>query len=216
LLDAVRAFNQAASDLRGGWQPQLPLELAFLESVAAQQGQPPSETAPQPAGQIATPPPEEPPSAPQGIEARPEPAPKPRAKRATREPPPPPAPPPDTPGLALADVHARWGEVLSASRARAPQAQALLRSSQLARVEGDVVVLRVESDVLQNMLERSSNREDIEAALQQVFGCHLLIRCEIGQPSEIDDLLAGDEVIARAVNELGGEVADIRPEDEDE
>jgi DNA polymerase-3 subunit gamma/tau len=217
LLDTVRAFNQAASDLRGGWQPQLPLELAFLESVTAQHGQPP-EAAPQPAAQVATPPPQAPPSVPQGVEARPEsePTPKPKAKRATREPPSPPAPPPDAPGLALADVHARWGEVLSASRARAPQAQALLRSSQLAGLDGDVVVLRVESDVLQNMLESSSNREDIEAALQQVFGCHLLIRCEIGQPSEIDDLIAGDEVIARAVNELGGEVADIRPEDEHE
>jgi DNA polymerase-3 subunit gamma/tau len=216
LLDTVRAFNQAASDLRGGWQPQLPLELAFLESVTAQQGQPSPGAAPQPAAQVATPAPEEPPSAPQGVEARPEPVSKPKAKRATREPPPPSAPPPDAPGLTLADVHAHWGEVLSASRARAPQAQALLRSSQLARVEGNVVVLRVESDVLQNMLEGGSNREDIEIALQQVFGCHLLIRCEIGQPSEIDDLIASDEVIARAVNELGGEVADIRPEDEHE
>ncbi len=33
LTRAIKLFNQAASDLRGGWQPQLPLELALIESL---------------------------------------------------------------------------------------------------------------------------------------------------------------------------------------
>src|SRR5512143_61065 len=36
LISAVKMFNQAALDLRGGWQPQLPLELALIESLQHQ------------------------------------------------------------------------------------------------------------------------------------------------------------------------------------
>ncbi|MFP4323227.1 MAG: DNA polymerase III subunit gamma/tau, partial [Anaerolineales bacterium] len=43
LLRSVRHFNQAVQDLRGGWQPQLPLELALIESSQA------THDAPQPA-----------------------------------------------------------------------------------------------------------------------------------------------------------------------
>ena len=35
LTRAIKLFNQAALDLRGGWQPQLPLELALVEVFAA-------------------------------------------------------------------------------------------------------------------------------------------------------------------------------------
>lgn len=34
LLRVIRAFNTAANDARGGWQPQLPLELAAVECAA--------------------------------------------------------------------------------------------------------------------------------------------------------------------------------------
>ena len=34
LLRAIRAFNTAANDSRGGWQPQFPLELAVVECTA--------------------------------------------------------------------------------------------------------------------------------------------------------------------------------------
>jgi DNA polymerase-3 subunit gamma/tau len=40
LLHAIRAFNTAANDARGGWQPQLPLELAVVECTS-----PPAEAA---------------------------------------------------------------------------------------------------------------------------------------------------------------------------
>ncbi len=33
LIRAVRAFNSAISESKGGWQPQLPLELALIEST---------------------------------------------------------------------------------------------------------------------------------------------------------------------------------------
>ncbi|NDJ61113.1 MAG: DNA polymerase III subunit gamma/tau [Chloroflexi bacterium] len=35
LVTAIRAFNEAVNDYKGGWQPQLALELALIESVRA-------------------------------------------------------------------------------------------------------------------------------------------------------------------------------------
>src|SRR5512136_19621 len=47
LTRAIKLFNQAALDLRGGWQPQLPLELALVEAL--QQPAAPTGSAPVPA-----------------------------------------------------------------------------------------------------------------------------------------------------------------------
>lgn len=44
LLRAIRAFNAAANETRTGWQPQLPLELAIIETLA----EPETETTPAP------------------------------------------------------------------------------------------------------------------------------------------------------------------------
>ena len=35
LLRIIRAFNSAAVDTRGSWQPSLPLEMAFIEALEA-------------------------------------------------------------------------------------------------------------------------------------------------------------------------------------
>src|SRR5262249_38062189 len=38
LIQAIRKFNRAATDSSSGWQPQLPLELALIESIDALYG----------------------------------------------------------------------------------------------------------------------------------------------------------------------------------
>ena len=87
LLAAIRAFNAAVQDWQGGWQPQLPLELAFVESARPV------------------------------AEDEPEPAPRPRAAALTQddlpppvEPAPPPAPasPAEAAQVDLAEVLSQW------------------------------------------------------------------------------------------------------------
>jgi DNA polymerase-3 subunit gamma/tau len=52
LIDAVKRFNEAATTQSGSWQPQLPLEMAFIEMLPAVPGQmrmaPPIESKPAP------------------------------------------------------------------------------------------------------------------------------------------------------------------------
>jgi DNA polymerase-3 subunit gamma/tau len=90
LLRAIRAFNSALSEVRSGWQPQLPLELALIESTRPL----PVESAPV--------------------------APQPPAQRPTKPIPPPDSVPetpevaePKTSGLTLARVRSVWEGVVA-------------------------------------------------------------------------------------------------------
>jgi len=46
LARAVRLFNQAAAEAKGGWQPQLPLEMAFIEAALPPETQGPNPRTP--------------------------------------------------------------------------------------------------------------------------------------------------------------------------
>ncbi len=201
LLGALRAFNEASSDARSGWQPQLPLEIAFVESVEA----------------LGTAPAEAPPQA-----AAPSPAAAPQAA---------PPPQPEQPGeeaagnaasaIQLADVHQRWREVIGAARQMDLAVEALLKSGNLVGVEGNVVVFQVPSDILRNKIESDQNQTIIEAALQQVFGRPLHLRCRVQaaqaeqKSGRAEDLLTQDSLTSFAVHELGGSITAIEDDEEE-
>ena len=209
LLAALEAFNAATTDMRGGWQPQLPLEMALLTSVEALYS-----SAEEAQAAPAVPPSASMPSAPS----------------------PPPAPSerlPDERGttsesaanapLTLADIHARWQEVLQAARQVDPSGmiQALLRSGRLHTVQGNVIILQMSGEVLCDKIEAENNRQMIEAALWRVFHQPLTVRCRVPtssaddrQSGEVDRLLAEDSLASYAVNELGGHIKDIRDTEE--
>ncbi len=206
LLAALEAFNTAATDARGGWQPQLPLEIALLNSAEALYST--ADETP-----VATPPP------PPAVPARP----------AARSEPPPaqePSPlPPETASasLTLADIHARWQEVLQVARQVDPSGmiQALLRSGRLQAVLGNVIVMQMSGDVLCDKIESEENRQMIEATLQRVFNQPLTVRCRVPagsrgnqQSSEVDRLLAEDSLASYAINELGGHIREIKDTEE--
>src|SRR5207245_2777834 len=125
LLVAINAFNDAASDRGGGWQPQLPLELAFLESLEALY---PSA---QEAAVASTPPPAATP-APRPVRA-PQPAGLPLAEPPVEEAPPEPL---AAPVISLGDVQARWADVTTLSRQRDFGVEALLKTGRLFAIDG--------------------------------------------------------------------------------
>lgn len=209
LLAALEAFNAATTDVRSGWQPQLPLEMALLTSVEAlyssaedARGTPP---APPPASGPSVPPP------------APAPSEQPLDKGSAI---------PEAPAgasLTLADIHARWQEVLQAARQVDPSGviQALLRSGRLHAIQGNVLFLQMPGDLLCDKIEAEKNRQMIEAALWRVFNQPLTVRCRVPagsmddrQSGEIDRLLAEDSLASYAVNELGGHVKDIKDTEE--
>jgi DNA polymerase-3 subunit gamma/tau len=203
LLSALEAFNEAAlADWRWGWQPQLPLEMAFLKSVEALHGVPQGALVVEPHSTTTV-------AASQPSQAPP----------AFEVPPPEPAAP-DAPSLA--EVHSQWERIHTLARQKDPALQALLLSSAPYKVEGHTVVLEAVGDFVREKIEKDENRRIIEAILQQVFKQPLKIRCQTqiqrgsGQPSpKANDLLATDEVASFMVNELGGKIKHIEGNEEE-
>jgi DNA polymerase-3 subunit gamma/tau len=194
LLAAIRAFNNAVQEWQGGWQPQLPLELAFLESIKPV------------------------------IEEEPEPAPRPRGPVRTQDDLPAPvepkkssAPPPIPSGgsIQLSDVKAHWTRVQKIARGHNPSLPALLDHVTPREVRANKLTLGVPQPVFKQKLE--DKRPALEAALAEVLGVqlqvHIVVVTESGvQDQGLDERLAGDDVLAYGVQELGGEITDMDEE----
>jgi DNA polymerase-3 subunit gamma/tau len=204
LITAINAFNDAAADKSGGWQPQLPLELALLHSIEALFASAPQEEA---VVRAAAPPPPAP---------RPQVAPSSAPRRGVPSAPAPTEAPaeaaPDAPSLA--EIQSRWADVLTAARQADTTGalHALLANSdgRLYAVEGYTVVFQMPSNILRNKIETNDNRAVIENALQQVFGLALKFTCRVsaggGSQAEMDQTVSNDSLASFAVNELGATV----------
>ena len=166
LLQATRRFNKAVKDFKSSAGealiPQLPLELAFIESIAG-------EAQPAPAAQMMT------------ASASPvyTTAPKPSPAAAPK----PPAPAAPRPALStaqapvqitadgkvtLAVVQTAWRDILIAVKKRSSMAEALLRSGSLVGVQGNQVRMSFPSQLLKERADKVKPK--IIEALDSVLG----------------------------------------------
>ncbi|MFN2285412.1 MAG: DNA polymerase III subunit gamma/tau [Anaerolineae bacterium] len=207
LVQAVQLFSEVASERRVGWQPQLPLELAFVEATLPPTATPPS--APATTAAAATTPPEA-----HSASASPGTAPSPARTHTRRRAPsrpmtvtPPPArastseeqssPPqgrtsggvaPETIDEALsAAINDRWREVVG--QVRPVNLGAFLRDAQPVGVDADgFLVLGFQHTLHRNNVDKESNRSIVETHLSQVFRQRIFVRCVLEkewQPSTV-------------------------------
>ena len=212
LVAAVRLFSQVAQERHAGWQPQLPLELAFVEATL-----PPTAPAP-----------------PTDDGSRVQPAQPPRSDTAARNVTPAPAASPATatfppktdqktprPSADLvAAMTGRWREVSQEMKAGNLALSALLNDARPLDIDGEgCVVLGFKHSFHRNKVDVEANRQAVEDLLSRMFRQPLRVRCVLTKewtpspqsaptpppkpPAPPDDPLAGDEVIQRAVQELG-------------
>ena len=228
LLRAMRAFNAAANDVKGGWQPQLPLELAVVECtspVEAELPAPPVAASASPAATAAleTPAPQRaaprrpetpeavPPPRSEPAPALPQPARRPAARAPQREPQPGPAgPAPTSGGQSVADLKAEWNRLLKALREEDKPTEALLRSCSLVGLDGNL--LRVSaSDFIYNRMESDADtRAKVDAMVSQVFGPDVVVRYEVAGKRGVGrrkDDIPQDGLVATAID-LGGEIVE--------
>ncbi|MGF1504519.1 MAG: DNA polymerase III subunit gamma/tau [Anaerolineae bacterium] len=200
LLAALRAFSEAADQAAGGWQPQLPLEMAFIESVealheaqveaAAPAQRPAAQAAPQPAQAEAPRSPEPPPPA-------------------VAEPEPQPAGAP-----ALSDVVKKWDVIREAIKRADLRASALLTDAAPLRIEGRRLILSVPSDFHRGKIETEETRQIIRDVIVRITGFEFAISCQVSAQGGGSNPAADDSLVNYVVNELGGKV--IRIEDTEE
>lgn len=169
LVRAIRLFNRAATDAKGSWQPQLPLEVAFVEALLPPEAE--SGTTPRP-------------SAPRQV------------RSATPQPAHTPSRPAPSPVVREAEVGYRsspvtaerlqecWPEFLNALRPRNLSLEALMRSCRPLAVEGDVVVLGFDYDFHRGKVEEERNKRDVEDTLSSLLGWNCRIRCVLRQKGQ--------------------------------
>lgn len=242
LLEALRAFGQAAVSSRESWQPALRLELALVESLHPEQPSAGSRAhqAPSPEGRgpgRSMPPSEadraqlpaqvEHPSSPDQVARGPATE---EASHAISVAPASPdiatagdgqarAAAPQPPGeITLQGILERWDDLLQAAQRRDVRIQALLADCRPLGLEDGRLVLGFRSELRREKIEKRHNLSTLAAALQDVFGQELGIRCVLmqdwrAQPGSSQAALTLEEggMVATALRDLGAQVVTVEP-----
>jgi DNA polymerase-3 subunit gamma/tau len=230
VLRMMKAFNTAAVDTRGGWQPSLSLELAVaevLEALAgtdvtqqeekpaitkAAAGVPPGQpgpekkTVPGASGQkTGSEEPAKPVKESQGQEK----APKTEAKSgfapSEAE-----APKAGTATANLAEVIKAWRDIRSVVKPDHPSIEALLNSCKPLDVRGNVLILGFQSNKVRELFDIPDRIAIARKAIVEVLGVDLTIKCVItnarGQlPPDVNP----DGMVAAAIQN-GGKIVDVQ------
>jgi DNA polymerase-3 subunit gamma/tau len=213
-LYAIKRFSAAIDGLKGGFQPQLPLELALIESIQGEVAAPPAQlvapaaTLPTPMpATVATPPPTTPVAA--GATAKPA-APPPAAER--------PSEPPPLDVEALHRLRARLNEFKATVRQRCGiKVQAALNSVRDIAVGGGSVAFAFgENHFARDMVARPENLEAVSTILAQILGRPVTVECQLGEQAKLSQKVmvtttlptngGPDPLVQFAVTELSAEV----------
>ena len=230
LARAVRLFNQAAAEAKGGWQPQLPLEMAFIEAALPPESEsagprtPPTQdtmrssspvhrAASSPAKTRSTPVRSAPPAPPQ-------------PSNTIQEPGPAYSNPPSGDGsLSPEGLRTQWPEFLNALRPRNLSLEALMRSCEPVAVEGDVVLLGFTHNFHRSKVEEQHNKQLVEDILSSLVGQRCSVRCVLAgqeraapapqrvqaepperEPDRSAEQIIKDPVVRAAIEDLGAQI----------
>jgi DNA polymerase-3 subunit gamma/tau len=211
LVRTIKAFNEAALDVKGSTQPQLPLELAFVEALLFEE--PDSRTnGAKPATETSRPP---------AITER---------ERTAA----PTDPPPDTPTKLLSPKSAphlnregslqgleglrgAWSEVVAGIKRSSRNIAAIVISCPPVALDGNLVTLGAPSRFHREKLESDQAKRLVEQVVSELLGDQYRIRCATAAETpaagtaETDlDTLTDDPVIRKAVVDLGAEIGTIQ------
>ena len=217
-LGAIKRISQAMAELKGEYQPQLPLELALVELLQPPQPQPQAAVQEQPQPQTA--------SSHKTAQAVPAPS---RARQPAQSGAQSGTEPAAGTGTiealnadALRLLRQRWGEFLTTVRSRCgPKQQASLRSIKDLAIGADSVAMAFgDNTFAQGVISEAATREAVAAILGEFLGQKVSLSCQSGDKANLsaaagpvleDEQAAGiDPLIEYAVAELGAEVNDSR------
>ncbi len=185
---AIRAFNEAVISGRGGWHPQLALELALVESLQAPEvvyavaGAPVSAIASAPTEPLT---------------------------QASRD---------QSAVVSAAEINQKWQQVLQRMYKYSKTAPEVMRYFRAYRVEGNIVALGTDNDMYYNRIQpHPDKRRVIEQALADIFKTRLSVQiikvstqdlASIGAPISVEE--ARDPLLAVGI-ELGAQIERIEP-----
>ena len=207
VLRMMKSFNNAATDLRGGWQPSLSLELALAEVLDA-----PNESAPFPVAARQT----KPQSFGSRTESQPQaesvalPAPVPQAQVSGTEGAVESSHPTANPAFSSGDVIKAWKQLSASLPKTQANLSALLNSVRMIDVQGKTLILGLASDVLVSKIDKPDQIEAIRKLIKDEFGVDVKVRCTVtNAKGKIPANVAQDGMVATAIQH-GGEIVDMQ------
>jgi DNA polymerase-3 subunit gamma/tau len=225
VLRMMKAFNIAATDLRGGWQPSLSLELALAEvldapnEVSSSPGTP-YQVKPQPvtASQTESKPKAEPDTLPKEHRDDPGTARDLLSKSGrdmsgasatgqdeTQAP-----HPVEKPTLDAGDVIKVWKHLSSSLPKTQANLSALLNSVRMIDMQGKTLILGLASDVLVSKIDKPDQIEVIRKLIKEEFGVDVNVRCVVTTAKgKIPPNIPQDGMVATALQH-GGEIVDMQ------
>jgi DNA polymerase-3 subunit gamma/tau len=210
-LWAIRRFSEAMSELKGGFQPQLPLELALVEVIEGDQQKAAAPEHTQTLSQPAAPTP--PPVQKRAAQPASRAAKSPVAERKETTP---------LDAEATQRLRENWEGFLNTVRERCgPKEQASLRSIRDLAIGGDSVAMAFGNNSFTlGVISEARTKDAISAILAEVLGQQVTIICHSGDKATIpttagravEEKSTGgpDPLLEYAVSELGAEVSDGR------
>jgi DNA polymerase-3 subunit gamma/tau len=205
LVRVVRAFNDAINNTKGGWQPQLSLELALVESVYSAH-----EIAEIPASAAAVGLTES------GTRRGQQPS---AVDDKSQDDPEPEASPPGTPPLIEAGViNAQWDTVLAALLRYNPTAPGVMREYHVHHVDGNAVFLATNNAIYYDRINPFPEKKRlIERALRDVFRQPLRVQIILidgaGGIQAGEDAEAENDPLMNEINATGGKARRIQKSD---
>ena len=200
VLWMMKSFNNAAVDMRGGWQPSLALELALAEALEI------------PAEYTALIPPSG-----SGKDSTTTPAkaanPKGTSRVATASPS---IKSETTSGgstdavVNLAEINKAWKDIHAVIKPAHPAVEALLNSCKPMEVRGDELILGFQSDTVRGLMDKPENLEVTQKAVADVLGVDLKIKCAVtNAKGKLPPHVSADGMVATALDH-GGEIVDVQ------
>jgi DNA polymerase-3 subunit gamma/tau len=184
LVEVIRIFNEAAGNIRGNWQPSLPLELAFVESISDQESSP-----------VTNPPPQAKRPAPVETKRSNPPVEKAKAKPTSASP--------------KLDKD-KWEQILEIVKKESVITNGLLNSCRTREFHNRVLTLGYSSDVLRDRMVEECHHALVEKAVEKVYGSGARVECVVnaGGRTQLPPEMDSTGMIATGLR-LGGEVVDI-------
>lgn len=194
VLRMMKAFNAAAVDARGGWQPSLSLELALAEvlerpseapAVKSSSGSPKDLKA---ASRKAT-----------GAGAAKEASKTDSAKASGKE-----------AVVDLGEILKAWKDIRAVIKPAHPAVEALLNSCKPMEVRGDTLMLGFQSDTVRTLMDKTENLEITRKAIADVLGAHVNIQCTVtSAKGKLPPHVSQDGMVAAAIDH-GGQIVDTQ------
>jgi DNA polymerase-3 subunit gamma/tau len=229
VLRMMKAFNTAAVDTRGGWQPSLSLELAVAEvldrptdALVIEQEEKPARSKAASATAKKESEPEKKP-APGAAPEKPEPPAKTAKEEGPVEKKAPKAevgsrfamtevesPKPGTAVIGLAEVVKAWRDIRSVIKPDHPVLDGLLNSCKPLEIRRNELILGFASDVLVKKMDQPAQIEVTRKAIVEVLGVDLSIKCVVANAkSQLPPDVNPDGMVAAAIQN-GGEIVDVQ------